>query len=105
MSSVPSLLDWNALDASIRLASYGKTKPGRVFMPALNCLQKEKKMVLAGSRRPNKGPWSISHHYQDIDPFGSLIRQREEARNAKPITMTKRKRIKKATQEGPRLAS
>merc|ERR1719235_3166240 len=93
-SSVPSgsLLDSTVLYSSIRLSSYGDNNPSRVFMPALKCLQNEKKKVLSGTRRPKVTPWVISTHYQEADPFGSLIRQREEQRNAKPIKMSKKKR-------------
>jgi calmodulin len=68
-------------------------------MPALKCLQSERKKVLAGSRRPKATPWIISNHYQEADPFGALLRQREEARNAKPIKLGKKKRPKKKVTE------
>jgi Ca2+-binding EF-hand superfamily protein len=68
-------------------------------MPALKCLQLEKKKVLAGSRRPKATPWIISNQYQERHMFESLIRQREEARNAKPVKMGKKKRTKKKVAE------
>merc|ERR1719160_986457 len=96
-SSVPSgsLLDSTVLYSSTRLTSYGEKNPSRVFMPALKCLQLEKKKVLSGSRRPKPTPWIISNQYQERHMFESLIRQREEARNAKPVKMGKKKRTKK----------
>jgi Ca2+-binding EF-hand superfamily protein len=81
-----------ALHQSLRLAKYAQTRPARVFVPALRCLQAEKKKVLRGSRRPKPSPWSISPWYQEMKPYEALQLQKDQANSKTPLKIGKPKR-------------
>jgi Ca2+-binding EF-hand superfamily protein len=90
--SHPGVTDFN----STRLANYATKKPNKVFMPALALMLAEKRQIF---EPPRKNPWIISGHYQDEDPFKSLIKQREEKRNKQPLTVKLKRRRRKVEGE------
>jgi hypothetical protein len=90
--SMPDLHDFG----STRMANYATKKPAKVFMPALALMLDQKRHVFEPQK---KNPWTISGHYQEDNPYASLIKQREEAKKKQPLTVKLKRRRRKVEGE------